>query len=113
MQENVFRFAVQIRAGRTVLGWSQTELAKRAGVARPTVARIESFTMQPKLDTAEKIRSALRQAGIEFSDYEPEQGFTMVVRGKALKDQLDQINEQEREITKKVVEQFSGLIQKG
>jgi hypothetical protein len=51
--------------------------------------------MQPKLDTAEKIRSALRQAGIEFSDYEPEQGFTLIVRGKALKEQLDQINEQE------------------
>jgi hypothetical protein len=69
--------------------------------------------MQPKLDTAEKIRSALRQAGIEFSDYEPEQGFTMIVRGKALKEQLDQINEQERAITKRVVERFSGLIQKG
>lgn len=77
------------------------------------MARIESFTMQPKLDTAEKIRGALRQAGIEFSDYEPEQGFTLIVRGKALKEQLNQINEQEREITKRVVEQFSGLIQKG
>ena len=72
MQENVFRFAIQIKAGRTVLGWSQTELAKRAGIARPTVARIESFTMQPKLETAEKIKDALRNAGIEFSDHQPE-----------------------------------------
>lgn len=93
MQENVFRFAVQIRAARTVLGWSQTELAKRAGVARPTVARIELFIMQPKLDTVEKIRSTLRQAGIEFADYEPKHGFTIIVRDKALKQQFSQINE--------------------
>ena len=112
MQENVFRFAVQIRAGRMVLGWSQTELATRAGVARPTVARIESFVMQPKLDTAEKIRSALRKAGVEFSDYEPEQGFTMIVRSKALKHQLDQINEQERAISERVIARVSGLIKK-
>jgi ribosome-binding protein aMBF1 (putative translation factor) len=113
MQEHVFRFAIQVRSGRAVLGWSQTELAKRAGIARPTVARIESFTMQPKLDTAEKIKDALRQAGVEFADHQPERGFTMMVKSGALKPQLDQINENELAITKKMVEQFSGLISKG
>lgn len=91
MQESLFRFAVQIRTGRTALGWSQTELAERAGVARPTVARIESFVMQPKLETAERLRNALRQAGIEFLDYEPERGFTMVVRDSALSVQFEHI----------------------
>jgi transcriptional regulator with XRE-family HTH domain len=113
MQENVFRFAIQIKAGRTVLGWSQTELAKRAGIARPTVARIESFTMQPKLETAEKIKDALRNAGIEFSDHQPERGFTMIVKSAALQSQRDEISRQEIEVTKKVIEQFSGLINKG
>jgi predicted transcriptional regulator len=113
MQENVFRFAIQIKAGRTVLGWSQTELAKRAGIARPTVARIESFTMQPKLETAEKIKDALRNAGIEFSDHQPERGFTMIVKSGALQTQRDEISRQEIEVTKKVIEQFSGLINKG
>lgn len=92
MQESLFRFAVQIRTGRTALGWSQTELAARAGVARPTIARIESFAMQPKLETAERLRNALRQSGIEFLDYEPDQGFTMVVRGLALRAQFRQVN---------------------
>ncbi len=113
VQENVFRFAIQIKAGRNVLGWSQTELAKRAGVARPTVARIEAFIMQPKLDTAEKIKDALRKAGVEFSDYQPERGFTMVVRSSAMQPQLEELNRQEIEVTKKVVEHFSGLINKG
>jgi len=113
MQENVFRFALQIKAGRTVLGWSQTELAKRAGIARPTVARIESFSMQPKLDTAEKIKDALRKSGIEFSDHQPERGFTMIVRGGAMQPQLAQINERELDATKKLVEQFYGLVNKG
>jgi transcriptional regulator with XRE-family HTH domain len=113
MQENVFRFAIQIKAGRTVLGWSQTELAKKAGIARPTVARIESFSMQPKLETAEKIKDALRNAGIEFSDHQPERGFTMIVKSNALQAQRDEISRQEIEVTKKVIEQFSGLINKG
>jgi predicted transcriptional regulator len=102
MQENVFRFALQMKAGRTLLGWSQTELAKRAGIARPTVARIESFIMQPKLETAERIK-----------DHQPEGGFTMVVRGAAIQTQLTQVNEREADATKKLVEQVYGLVNKG
>jgi transcriptional regulator with XRE-family HTH domain len=113
MQESVFRFAIQIKTGRTVLGWSQSELAKRGGVARPTVARIESFIMQPKLETAEKLKDALRNAGIEFSDHHPERGFSMIVKSAALQIQRDEISRKEIEVTKKVIEQFSGLINKG
>jgi transcriptional regulator with XRE-family HTH domain len=112
MQEHVFRFALQIKAGRTVLGWSQTELAKRAGIARPTVARIESFSMQPKLDTAERIKDALRKSGVEFSDHYPERGFMMTVESAAMQPQLEKINQRELEVTRKIVEQFSGLINK-
>ena len=94
MQENVFKFAVEIRAGRAALGWSQTELASRAGVARPTVARIESFAMQPKLDTAERLKGSLREAGVEFLDQQPAGGFTMIVKGAALKPQLDKVRQE-------------------
>ena len=31
----------RVRAGRRTHGWSQTQLAERAGVSRPTIARIE------------------------------------------------------------------------
>lgn len=34
--------ARRVRAARTARGWSQIELAERAGVSRPTVARVEA-----------------------------------------------------------------------
>ncbi len=36
---------------RTELGWTQAELARRIGTARPLVSRIESGTHRPSLDT--------------------------------------------------------------
>ncbi len=55
LQENVFLFAIQIKARRKGLGFSQTEFVKRADIARPNVARIELFSMPLKFETAEKI----------------------------------------------------------
>lgn len=34
--------ARRVRAARAARGWSQIELAERAGVSRPTVARVEA-----------------------------------------------------------------------
>jgi hypothetical protein len=69
--------------------------------------------MQPKLETAERIKDALRKSGVEFSDHQPEGGFTMIVRSTAIQPQLAQINEREVDTTKKLVEQFYGLVNKG
>ena len=35
------RYPVQIRAARALLGWSQSELAQRAGVGLATLQRLE------------------------------------------------------------------------
>ena len=60
----------QVKAARALLGWSQADLAQHSGVSEPTVARLES--MDGKLggreDTAEKIRTAIEIAGVEFID---------------------------------------------
>ncbi len=52
-----------------VLGWSQVDLAERAGVSRPTIERIESPDDGP-IDSrhakGEQVESALRAEGIEF-----------------------------------------------
>ena len=60
----------QVKAARALLGWSQADLAEHSGVSEPTVARLES--MDGKLggreDTAEKIRTAIESAGVEFID---------------------------------------------
>ena len=58
----------QIKAARALLGWSQERLAQAAGISVPTIKRLEAQDGQlgGRLETAEKISSALKHAGIEF-----------------------------------------------
>ena len=66
---NLVVTAEQLRAARALLGWSQTELAKRAGMSLPTVKRVET-ERGPRV--SKEARSALRRAlalgGVEFID---------------------------------------------
>jgi transcriptional regulator with XRE-family HTH domain len=59
----------QIRAARGLLGWSQSELASRAGLSVPTVKRLEGG-FGPKVSDAActKLRKAIEAAGIKFID---------------------------------------------
>ena len=58
----------QLKAARALLGWSQADLAKKSGVSEPTVARLESIDgeLGGREHTTEKLRTAVRAAGIEF-----------------------------------------------
>lgn len=47
-----------IRDARRALGWSQTELANRAHVSRPTIARVETG-VNISTGTLEKVAKAL------------------------------------------------------
>ena len=87
MQRDVLSFAIQIKAGRALLGWSQAELARRSGVARATVARIEALMMLPRLDTVGKLRLAIKEGGVLFHDDDTGNGFSIAVSGATV-DQL-------------------------
>lgn len=58
--------SLQIRAGRTLLGWSQLVLADRAGVAPITVKRLESATdgFDARWATVDAVVRALEDAGV-------------------------------------------------
>ena len=57
----------QIRAARGLLGWSQTQLAERAGMSLPTVKRMETGTGPNVSEEARaRIRDALERAGVRF-----------------------------------------------
>lgn len=56
--------APQIRAARGLLNWSQTDLARAAGLSRPTIDRSERATVSAEAVAA--IRHALEAAGVEF-----------------------------------------------
>jgi predicted transcriptional regulator len=60
----------QIKAARSLLAWSQEELAAAADVSIPTIKRLEARDgpLGGRGETGKKICSALHSAGIEFID---------------------------------------------
>ena len=66
------RYSSQIRAARALLGWSQTKLARAAGIGLATLQRIEQNegVVKGNFSTILKIQNVLEQAGIQFTDDE-------------------------------------------
>ncbi len=59
----------QLRAARGLLGWSQSDLAARAGLSLPTVKRVEAGVGPRVSETARtKLQRTLESAGVEFID---------------------------------------------
>jgi len=60
----------QIKAARSLLGWSQDDLAERSGVSKPTIGRLEAIDSDDPIggrpETGEALASALEKAGVEF-----------------------------------------------
>jgi transcriptional regulator with XRE-family HTH domain len=56
----------QCRAARAWIGWTQADLARRAGVARKTVADFERGNRSLHYGSQETIKAALESAGAEF-----------------------------------------------
>jgi len=58
----------QIKAARALLGWTQDDLARAAGLSKPSVNTLERRIANPKIDTLQAIQRALEEAGVEFTD---------------------------------------------
>jgi predicted transcriptional regulator len=60
----------QLKAARSLVGWSQEKLASAAEISLPTIKRLEAAdgALGGRQTTAQKIKSALEKAGIEFID---------------------------------------------
>lgn len=57
----------QMRAARALVGWSQGELAAKAGVSFPTIKRMESVGPgRSAADTVNAVMRALEAAGVQF-----------------------------------------------
>jgi predicted transcriptional regulator len=58
----------QLKAARTLIGWSQEELAAAAHVSLPTIKRLEAAEgwLGGRQTTTQKIRTALEKAGVDF-----------------------------------------------
>jgi len=66
------RYSSQIRAARALLGWSQGELAREAGIGLTTLQRIEQSggVLRGNFSTVLKIQKTFEKAGILFTDDE-------------------------------------------
>ena len=65
------RFAVvrQLIEMREKHGWSQRDLAERAGMKQPQLARLETGQVEPRLDTLQRLAKAMgRRLTIRFED---------------------------------------------
>jgi len=62
----------ELKAARAVVGWEQTDLAKKAGVAISTVRRMESFDgeVEASTSTLSLVQRTLQKAGVEFLNHE-------------------------------------------
>ena len=74
----------QVKAARSLLGWSQTDLALASGISKPTIKRLEAGEgeLGGRADTTEKIIKSLKAAGVQFI---PENGGGPGVRLKKSK----------------------------
>lgn len=58
----------QIKAGRALVGWSQAELAERAGLSEASIKDIEAENTDPRRSTLRAIVQAFDDAGVIFLD---------------------------------------------
>jgi transcriptional regulator with XRE-family HTH domain len=58
----------QIRAARSLISWTQQELAKATGLSLAAINNLERGIGMPRVQTLLYVQQALERAGIEFTD---------------------------------------------
>ena len=81
----------QLRAARALLDWTRSDCARLTGLSPETIKNIEHDIFIPTQETVEKIMNALSGHGVEFFI---QQG-SSTLRGVALKDSLDSVDQNE------------------
>jgi predicted transcriptional regulator len=79
-----------LRAARSVLGWSQTQLATKAGISKPALNRLERFENAPRLDTVTRIQEALAEAGVRIEHRENGE-FGIAINHAVVRDMAERI----------------------
>lgn len=88
MDIEAISFAITCRTCRTLLGWSQKELAERAEMAMASINRLERGS-NPSMSTARKIIRLFQDAGLDVQQDQPRGGFTLVVSPDVIACQVD------------------------
>ena len=72
----MFIDGAQIRAARALLNWSSAETAAKAGIARQTLYRLETYDDRPpsRSATLGELARIFVEGGVEFIDADGEKG---------------------------------------
>ena len=84
------KIVVAIRAARSAIGWNQQEFADRMGVAKSTVARIETLEIAAKGDFVLRALRIFREAGVEV-DISAAKGLPLLVSDLTVKNAIDSL----------------------
>jgi transcriptional regulator with XRE-family HTH domain len=84
------KIVVAIRAARSAIGWNQQEFADRMGVAKSTVARIETLEIAAKGDFVLRALRIFREAGVEV-DISAPNGLPMLVSDLTVNNAIDSL----------------------
>jgi transcriptional regulator with XRE-family HTH domain len=76
-------FAAKVRIVRAVLGWSQTELGRRAGLTQRAIHKLEQGETEPRRTTVLALEAIWREQHIEFEEL-PGGGFRTSVHPSML-----------------------------
>ena len=82
IKKNV-KIAVALRTARAAIGWNQQEFADAMGVAKSTIARIETLEVSPKAELLMQAMELFGNAGLEV-DFFKSENLTVVVTSQAL-----------------------------
>lgn len=63
------QLAAKVRAGRAILGWSQSDLGEKTGLSQRSINRLELGAVDVRRSTALLIEDAFRDAGVRFEDH--------------------------------------------
>ncbi|HET9715210.1 MAG TPA: helix-turn-helix transcriptional regulator [Pseudolabrys sp.] len=77
-----YAFAAKIRLARAVLGWSQTELAVRAGLTQRAIHKLEQGETEPRRTTMRALEEIWREHHIAFEDA-ADGGLHVTIRSEA------------------------------
>lgn len=89
------KIVVALRAARAAIGWNQEEFSKKLGVAKSTVARVETLEMVPRGDYVVRAMQLFREAGIEIDLY-AEDSVPMTIGQKAIYEAVDRLDDPSR-----------------
>ncbi len=89
------KIAVAIRAARTAVGWNQQEFSEKMGVAKSTVARIETLEISAKGEFILRAMRLFREAGVNVDLYQAS-GVTITVADSAISTAVADLQNQEK-----------------